>query len=91
MWKPDRLAGSGKSLLAIASTVIFGSGPWGTHNHIFLFHIWKPDLIDCLIAKLLLALASTVILDSESRGACDLILLSNGSGSLQSDSDLMFI
>jgi hypothetical protein len=38
----------------------------------------------CLSAKLLLGLASTVILGSESHGTLSHILLSNGSGSLQS-------
>jgi hypothetical protein len=40
-------------------------------------------LTDCLTAKLLLALASTVILGSESHRTHDRILLSDGSGSLQ--------
>jgi hypothetical protein len=75
----------------VASTVILGSGPRGTHDHIFLIHIRKPDLTDCLIDKLLLALAITVILDSEPHGTHDLILLSDDSGSLQFDSDLIFI
>jgi hypothetical protein len=43
-----------------------------------------PTLV--LTAKLLLALASTVILGSESHGTHDYILLSDGSGSLQNNS-----
>jgi hypothetical protein len=39
--------------------------------------------IDCLTVKLLLALASTVILGSESHETHDHILLSDGSGGLQ--------
>jgi hypothetical protein len=41
------------------------------------------SLTDCLTAKLLLALASTVILGSESHGTHYHILLSDGSGSIQ--------
>jgi uncharacterized membrane protein YkvI len=50
---------------------------------------WKESAV-YLTAKLLLALASTVILGSESHGTHDLILLSDGSGSLQT-TDLLFI
>jgi hypothetical protein len=39
----------------------------------------------CLTAKLLLALASIMILGSESRGIHDHILLSDGSGNLQKE------
>jgi hypothetical protein len=42
----------------------------------------RAQRTDLLTAKLLLALASTVILGSESRGTHDHILLSGGSGSL---------
>jgi hypothetical protein len=41
---------------------------------------WLPD---CLTAKLLLVLASSVVLDSESHGTHDHILLSDDSRSLQ--------
>jgi hypothetical protein len=40
-------------------------------------------IVHSLAAKLVLALASTVILGSESHGTCDHILLSDSSGSCQ--------
>jgi hypothetical protein len=47
-------------------------------------------LIDWLTAKLLLALASTVIFDSESHGTVDRILLSEGSGSFKTNDSVHY-
>jgi hypothetical protein len=48
-----------------------------------LFNWSFPKPTNCWLGKLLLALTSTVILDSKSHGTHDLILLSDGSNSLQ--------
>jgi hypothetical protein len=53
-----------KLLLAFVSTLILGCRPRRAHYHIFLFH-------DLLTAELLLVLARTVIIGSESHGTHD--------------------
>jgi hypothetical protein len=52
-------------------------------SHIRMYKYIVMNITDWLISKLLLALASTVILGSDSHGTHDHILLPDGSGSLQ--------
>jgi hypothetical protein len=59
---------------------------WDKFRDGIFLECWKR-LTWLLTAKLLLALASTVILDSQSHGTHDHILLSDGSGSLHHSPD----
>jgi hypothetical protein len=73
--------GSGKSLLALASTVILGSESHGTHDHTFLsdgsgsLQTLSQGDTGVGSGKLLPVFASTVILGSESRRTLGVVQL----------------
>jgi hypothetical protein len=70
---------SGKLLLVLASTDFFGSDSRWTHAHILVSKLWEScktpsHSVRVGLGKLLLVLASTVILDFEYRDTVDRIL-----------------